>query len=102
LLCSERFPPLFLAKPSNVVTYITARIIQTVELALEKNSGANLVGTLDSYDSMETVAEWDSLSMISVYPEINREFKVETSADDAVHYTSIQSIQSFLESRSCR
>ena len=79
---------------------LTSRIIQTVEQALEKNSGTVLAGPLDPDDSMDTVAEWDSLSMISVYLEINREFQVETSADDAVHYTSIQSIQRFLESRS--
>ena len=71
------------------------RIIEIIQDALRNNSGGEDV-PITANDSMETVAGWDSLSFMSVFIAINTAFGVNPDFDDAIHYTSVKSLHSYL------
>ena len=74
-----------------------SRIVDIVESTLRAHSG-NLDLVCCAGDSMETVAEWDSLAFISVFSAINEAFGIDPDFDDAVHYVSIATIRDYLGS----
>ena len=75
---------------------LEARLIAIIETTLRQQSG-NAALTLRPEDSMETVAEWDSLSFMSVFSAINEAFGIDPDFDDAIHYTSVSSLHDYLE-----
>ena len=75
---------------------LDARLIGIIETTLRQESG-NEALTLCAEDSMETVAEWDSLSFMSVFSAVNRAFGIDPDFDDAFHYTSVSSLHNYLE-----
>ena len=75
---------------------LEVRLIGIVETTLRRQSG-NEALTLCAGDSMETVAEWDSLSFMSVFSAVNDEFGIDPDFDDAIHYTSVASLHDYLE-----
>ena len=75
---------------------LEARIVEIIESTLRKQSGnAELV--LYAEDSMETIAEWDSLTFMSVFVAINKAFGIDPDFDDAIHYLSIPTLHRYLE-----
>lgn len=74
---------------------LEARLIGIVEATLRRQSG-NETLVLCAGDSMETVAEWDSLSFMSVFTAVNEAFGIDPDFDDAIAYTSIPSLRDYL------
>ena len=74
---------------------LEARLIGIIETTLRQQSG-NEALILCADDSMETVAEWDSLSFMSVFCAINEAFGIDPDFDDAFHYTSVASLRDYL------
>ena len=74
---------------------LEARLIGIIETTLRKQSG-NEALTLCAEDSMETIAEWDSLSFMSVFSAVNDAFGIDPDFDDAVHYMSVESLRGYL------
>lgn len=74
-----------------------SQIVDIVEATLREHSG-NFDLICGAGDSMETVAEWDSLAFISVFSAVNEAFGIDPDFDDAVHYLSIASIRDYLAS----
>lgn len=75
---------------------LEARIVEIIESTLRKQS-SNPALTLCAGDSMETIAEWDSLTFMSVFSAINDAFGIDPDFDDAIHYLSIPSLHRYLE-----
>lgn len=75
---------------------LEARIVEIVESTLRKQS-SNSELALCAQDSMETIAEWDSLTFMSVFAAINDTFEIDPDFDDAIHYLSIPSLHRYLE-----
>ena len=46
--------------------------------------------------SMNTVAEWDSMSFMKVFLAINEAYGINPDFDEAIHYTSISTLTDFL------
>lgn len=76
---------------------IESRIVEIIEATLRDQSG-NVELTLCAEDSMETIAEWDSLAFMSVFCAVNEAFGVDPDFDDAIHYTSVGSLRGYLGS----
>ena len=74
---------------------LEARVIEIVEATLREQSG-NRELTVCAGDSMETLAEWDSLTFMSVFSAVNAAFGLEPDFDDAVHYISVASLRGYL------
>ena len=74
------------------------RIIDVVESAIS-NKATDEVARLTPDDSMDTIAAWDSLSFMSVFEAINQEFGLAPDFDEAIHYTSIRSLHSYLSAQ---
>jgi acyl carrier protein len=71
------------------------RIVDIIQSTLrDKNNHPNL--TISSDDSMETIECWDSLAFMSVFLAVNDEFGIEPDFDDAIHYTSVQTLTAYL------
>ena len=75
---------------------LKARLIGIIETTLRQQSG-NEALTLCAEDSMETIAEWDSLSFMNVFSAVNDAFGIDPDFDDAFHYTSVSSLRDYLE-----
>lgn len=75
---------------------LEARLIAVIQAALRAQSGNDQLA-LCADDSMETVAEWDSLTFISVFCAINEAFGIDPDFDDAFHYMSIASLHGYLK-----
>lgn len=74
---------------------VDASVIEIVQETLRQQSGnADLVVGPD--DSMETLAEWDSLSFMAVFTAINFAFGLDPDFDDAIHYISVPSLCAYL------
>ena len=73
------------------------RIIETIESTLRDLSG-NVKLTIRADDSMDTIAEWDSLAFMSVFAAVNDAFGIDPDFDDAIHYTSVASLRGYLAS----
>jgi acyl carrier protein len=72
------------------------RIIATIQEALRnKSEGQDVLITVD--DSMETIADWDSLTFMSVFLAINEAFGLNPDFDDAIHYTSVKALYAYLK-----
>lgn len=76
---------------------IESRVVAIVEATLREHSG-NFDLVCCSGDSMETIAEWDSLAFVSVFSAVNEAFGIDPDFDDAVHYISIATIRDYLVS----
>ena len=74
---------------------LEARLIEVIEATLCEQSG-NEELTLCAGDSMETIAEWDSLSFMNVFSAVNEAFDIDPDFDDAVHYTSVATLHGYL------
>ena len=72
------------------------RLVGIIEAELRKQSG-NEELMLCAEDSMETIAEWDSLTFMSVFAAVNKAFGIDPDFDDAIHYTSVPSLRDYLE-----
>ena len=46
---------------------------------------------------METIAEWDSLTFMSVFSAVNDAFGIDPDFDDANHYLSIPALHRYSE-----
>lgn len=76
---------------------LESRIIEIVQNTLDGNNAIqNHIVTAD--DSMETIADWDSLTFMNIFVAINEAFSVNPDFDEAIHYTSIKSLHSYLAS----
>ena len=76
---------------------LEAQVIDVIESTLREHSG-NAELTLCAEDSMETIGEWDSLAFMSVFVAVNKAFDIDPDFDDAVHYTSVHALRSYLAS----
>lgn len=56
-----------------------------------------LTTPIDANSSMDTVAEWDSLSFVSVFLGVSEHFDIEVDQDDAIAFTSIAGIVELIE-----
>ena len=74
---------------------LEARVIGIVEATLREQCG-NQELTVRAGDSMETLAEWDSLTFMSVFSAVNEAFGIDPDFDDAVHYMSVESLRGYL------
>ena len=74
------------------------RIINVIQDTL-RDSGAPEDTVITGADSMETIAEWDSLNFMKVFLGINEAFGLNPDFDDAIHYTSVRSLHSYLEEK---
>ena len=74
---------------------LQSRVIAIVQDALREENGASSLA-LSPDASMETVAEWDSLSFMKVFLSINEAFGIDPDFDEAIHYTSIPTLTEFL------
>lgn len=71
------------------------KIIQVIRSALcEKNNIDEL--HISATDSMSTISCWDSLAFMTVFLAINEEFGIDPDFDDAIHYTSVQTLTEYL------
>lgn len=74
------------------------RIIDVIQNALSDNpANEDIVITVN--DSMETVAAWDSLSFMRIFVAVNEDFGINPDFDDAIHYTSVESLHTFLRKK---
>ena len=74
------------------------RILSIIRQTLrEQGDGRDVELTAD--DSMETVPAWDSLSFMSIFLAVNEAFGVSPDFDDAIHYTSVRTLHSYLKER---
>ncbi len=74
---------------------LEARLIGIIEIELRGQSGNDAL-TVGADDSMETVAEWDSLAFMGVFTAVNQAFGIDPDFDDAVHYTAVASLRDYL------
>lgn len=75
---------------------LTSRVISIVQDTLREESGrGDLTVTFD--DTMDTVAEWDSMSFMRVFLAINEAFGIDPDFDEAIHYTSVAGLSEFLK-----
>ena len=72
------------------------RIIEVIQDTLRSN-GAGQNAVITAEDSMETVDAWDSLTFMSVFLAINESFGVNPDFDDAIHYTSVKTLYTYLK-----
>lgn len=79
---------------------LVRRIVGIIESALRDQTG-NAELTLGPEDSMDTVAEWDSLTFMYVFCAVNEAFDIEPDFDDAVHYVSVASLRGYLGTVTC-
>ena len=74
------------------------RIMIVVEQTLNTGSSAdNNNVTISEKDSMETIANWDSLNFMSVFLAINEAFDLDPDFDDAINYISISSLYDYIK-----
>lgn len=73
-------------------------IIDVVQKALRNNATEPNV-LIEADDTMETVPAWDSLTFMSVFLAINEAFGVDPDFDDAIHYTSVRMLYTYLKER---
>ena len=71
-------------------------IAVVTEILCQKSKSGAVI--LDVESSMDTVAEWDSLSFVNVFLAVNAAFGIDPDMDDAMEYRSIASIVDFVES----
>ena len=74
---------------------LEGRLVGIIEAELRKQSG-NEALALGIDDSMETIAEWDSLTFMSVFTAVNKAFGIDPDFDDAFYYTSVSSLRDYL------
>lgn len=74
---------------------LLGRVVQTVQATLRMESGRDDL-TVSPEDSMETIPEWDSLNFMKVFLSINETFGIDPDFDEAIHYTSIDTLTAFL------
>lgn len=72
------------------------RIVRIIESTLREESG-NPELALGADDSMDTIAEWDSMAFMSVFSAINDAFGIDPDFDDAIHYLSVESLHLYLD-----
>ena len=74
---------------------ILSKVIEVVQDTLREESGrGDLVVTPE--DTMETIAEWDSMCFMKVFLSINEVYGIDPDFDEAIHYTSIAAMTEFL------
>lgn len=74
------------------------RIIIVVEQTLNSaSSAANNNVIISENDSMETIADWDSLNFMNVFLAINEAFDLDPDFDDAINYISISSLYDYIK-----
>ena len=74
------------------------KIIAIIQDTLREQSNGQQIAIAED-DSMETVVAWDSLSFMSVFLTINEAFGVSPDFDDAIHYTSVRTLHSYLKEK---
>ena len=72
---------------------LEARVIEIIQTTLRAEDPTVSIGP---DDSMDTIADWDSLQFMNVFAAINDAFALDPDFDDAIHYTAIQSLVSYL------
>jgi len=77
---------------------LETRVIAIVQDTLRQHGDSDLV--LSAADSMDTIAEWDSMQFMSIFLTVNEEFQLDPDFDDAIHYTAIESLVSYLRRQS--
>jgi len=74
------------------------QIIGVIQDALRSNGAdPDVVVTGDA--SMETIAAWDSLTFMRVFLSVNEVFGLNPDFDDAIHYTSVKSLHTYLQEK---
>lgn len=74
------------------------KIMIVVEQTLNTgSSAANNNVTISENDSMETIADWDSLNFMNVFLAINEVFDLDPDFDDAINYISISSLYDYIK-----
>lgn len=72
------------------------RIVDVIQTAVRETVGKPDV-TITADDSMDTVADWDSISFMSVFLAVNEAFGLNPDFDDAIHYTSVEALYAYLK-----
>lgn len=71
------------------------RVLEVVQDALRSTThDPDLIVGED--DSMDTVPGWDSLTFMSVFLAVNDAFALTPDFDDAIHYTAVPSVVTYL------
>lgn len=72
------------------------KIIDIIQDVLRNNSKEQNI-LIQPDDSMETVVAWDSLTFMSIFLAVNEAFGVSPDFDDAIHYTSVKTLYTYLK-----
>lgn len=76
---------------------LTHEVCKIVSEALaDAKSVETLANPIDIKSTMESVAEWDSLSFVNVFMAISEHFDADIDQDDAIQFTSIAGIVELL------
>lgn len=80
------------------MTDIVEEICKAVEDALKSSAKVDKLSapvTIDS--SMNDPREWDSLAFVSVFMTVSQRLNIEVEDDDAINFTSVEGIRTFVE-----
>lgn len=76
----------------------TETICKVIEEALKQASQLNSISEPVTADSrMNKPREWDSLAFVSVFIAVSEHFGIDVEEDDAIHFTSVATIDEFLD-----
>ena len=72
-------------------------VCATVERALlGATKSETLSAPVTAESRMGSPKEWDSLSFVSVFLAVSRDFDIDLEDDDAIHFQSVETILAFL------
>jgi acyl carrier protein len=74
---------------------LEAKLIEIVQSVLRDQTGDPGL-CIGPGDSMDTVADWDSLAFMGVFAAVNAAFALDPDFDDAIHYVSIPALKQYL------
>ncbi len=72
-------------------------IVDVVQYALRSTGDPHVVVGVG--DSMETVAVWDSQALPTVFAAVNEAFGLAPDFEDAIHYTGVESLVSYVRAQ---
>lgn len=80
------------------MTDLVEKICKAVEDALKSSARVDqLSAPVTAESSMNDPHEWDSLAFVSVFQTVSQCFDIEVEDDDAINFTSVEGIKSFIE-----
>lgn len=71
------------------------RVLGVVQNAIRSATGHTDL-SIGQDASMDTVTGWDSLTFMTVFAAVNDAFDIDPDFDDAIHYTSVPTLVTYL------